>query len=314
MAEKANGVRPQGLTPLDIMKKITDPKRFQKEMESLRKKGKTLGFVPTMGALHEGHLSLFRQARKENSIVAASIFVNPTQFGPREDFKKYPRPLAADSRLLKKEGVDYLFYPAASALYPEGAGITVDPGPLAEGLCGKFRPGHFRGVVTVVAKLFHIVKPHRVYFGAKDYQQAMVIRGMIQDLDFDIQFRLCPTVREKDGLAMSSRNRYLTPENRKRAVWVSKLLFELRDRIRSGERNPAKLKAQARRELARRADRVDYLEIVDPLTLQPLEKYQPWMVAAAACFVGKTRLIDNVIITPSAGSSQLSAKNFKTKK
>jgi pantoate--beta-alanine ligase len=281
------------------MKRIADPQRFQKEMERLRAKGKTIGFVPTMGALHEGHLSLFEKARKENSIVAASIFVNPAQFGPKEDFKKYPRTLAADSALLKKERVDYLFYPEASAMYPEGATTTVDPGPLAAGLCGKFRPGHFRGVATIVAKLFNIVIPHRVYFGAKDYQQAMILRRMIEDLNFDIDFRLCPTVREKDGMAMSSRNRYLSTEERKRAVWISKLLFDLRSKIRAGEKNLAKLRKEAVRELRRHVDRIDYIEIADPLTLEPLKTCQPWMVALTACFVGKTRLIDNVIITAS---------------
>ena len=265
-------------------------------MERLRKKGESIGFVPTLGALHEGHLSLIRRARRENSIVAASIFVNPTQFGPQEDFKKYPRPLAADGRLLKKEKVDYLFYPSAAAMVRKNSVTTLDPGKLAEGLCGKFRPWHFRGVATVVAKLFHIVKPHRAYFGAKDYQQAMIVRRMIEDLNFDIEFRLCPTVREKDGLAMSSRNCYLSMEDRRRAVWISKVLFGLRREIQSGRRDILKLKREARRELSRHIDRMDYLDIVDPLTLESLTRFQPWMVAAAACFVGKTRLIDNVII------------------
>lgn len=268
-------------------------------MESLRRKGKTIGFVPTMGALHEGHLSLFRRARKENTIVAASIFVNPTQFGPKEDFKKYPRPLTADSRLLEKEKVDYLFNPAAEVMCPQGASVSVDPGPLAKGLCGPFRPGHFRGVATIVAKLFHLAKPHRVYFGAKDYQQAMIIRSLIQDLNFDIEFRLCPTLREKKGLAMSSRNAYLSPENFERAGKISQVLFDLRHQIQAGKRNILQLKRTAQRELSRSVDRIDYLEIVDPLTLEPLKKYQAWMVAAVACYVGKTRLIDNVIITAS---------------
>ncbi len=281
------------------MKKIADPKIFQKEMERLRKKGETLGFVPTMGALHEGHLSLFRKARQENSVVAASLFVNPAQFGPQEDFKKYPRALARDSRLLKKEKVDYLFYPAASAIYPEGFVTDIKVHKLTEGLCGKFRPGHFEGVATVVAKLFNIVKPHRVYFGAKDYQQAMMIRRLIEDLNFDIEFRLCPTVREKDGLAMSSRNRFLNAQDRRRAVSISQTLFKLQKEIQLGRKNILKLKQTARRELARHVDHLDYLEIVDPLTLVPLKYFQSWMVAAAACFIGKTRLIDNVILAKS---------------
>lgn len=279
------------------MKTISSPHKFQAKMEQLRRAGNKIGFVPTMGALHEGHLSLIRKARKENDIVAASIFVNPLQFGPKEDFKKYPRVLSHDSALLKKEGTDYLFYPSPESMYPAGAVTSVEVDKLSEGLCGKFRPGHFRGVTTVVSKLFNIVKPHRVYFGAKDYQQATIIHKMIVDLNFDIEFNLCPTVREKDGLAMSSRNRYLSPEDRGRALAVSQALFEIRDRVHSGGRNLKAIKKAALRKLSSYADRVDYLEIVDPVNLEVLKKFQPKMVALAACYVGKTRLIDNVIIS-----------------
>lgn len=271
-------------------------------MERLRRRGRRLGFVPTMGALHEGHLSLVRAAARENDVVVVSIFVNPAQFGPREDFKKYPRTFARDRRMLKKAGVNYLFFPSAQAIYPEGFSTFVEIKPAAKQsglfdlLCGKSRPGHFRGVATVVTKLFHLAKPHRAYFGAKDYQQAMVIRRLIQDLDLDIALRLMPTVREKDGLAMSSRNRYLRPADRIRARALFRALFQLRRQIRSGRRNLRELRLEALAELRRYVDRIDYFEIADPETLLPLRKFQRRMVVLTACFVGKTRLIDNVII------------------
>ena len=250
-----------------------------------------------MGALHEGHLSLVRAARRENKVVAVSIFVNPAQFGPKEDFKKYPRPARADRRLLQKEKTDYLFAPSPEAMYPKDFSTFVEIDPsLANVLCGKSRPDHFRGVATVVAKLFQIAKPHRAYFGAKDYQQTVVIRRMVCDLNFDTAIRVLPTVRESGGLAMSSRNQYLSPSERERARVVSQVLFWLRDEIRAGRRGLAGLKGEALRRLKQKADRIDYLEIVDPETLVPLKRFQPQMAAVAACFVGKTRLIDNVII------------------
>ncbi len=278
------------------MKIIRHPKVLQKEMDRLRQKGKSIGFVPTMGALHEGHLTLVRQAKRQNDEVVVSIFVNPTQFGPREDFRKYPRTIKADSRLLQKENTNYLFLPEVTAMYPEGSAISVDPGVLAQRLCGKFRPGHFRGVATIVAKLFNIVKPHRVYFGAKDYQQGIILKRLTEDLQFDMEFYLCPTVREKDGMAMSSRNRYLSHEERKRAVEISKALFEFRDSVRGGDRRLSFLIQKAKSRLQKAVDKIQYFEVVNPQTLEPLKKYQPEMVILTACFVGKTRLIDNVII------------------
>lgn len=281
---------------------IPGPSHFQKEMEKLRKKGKTIGFVPTMGALHEGHLSLVRQAKKENDVAAVSIFVNPTQFGPKEDFKKYPRPAFEDSRLLKIVKTDYLFMPSADAMYGRAthrvAPTNVEPpANLVNVLCGKFRPGHFQGVATVVAKLFNLAKPHRAYFGLKDYQQAMVISKMAADLNMDLQLRLMPTVREKDGLAMSSRNRYLSPADRRRALVVSQVLFEIRDRIKNGSKDLSKLRAEGLKRLKKYADSVDYLEIVDALTLESLKEPRPRMTALAAVRIGNTRLIDNVILT-----------------
>lgn len=282
------------------MKKISNPVEFQKEMERLRLQGKTIGFVPTMGALHEGHLSLFRRSREENDMTAASIFVNPMQFGPKEDFKKYPRPVKEDYRLLEKEKVNYLFCPRPQDMYPPGFSTSVEVSALTGGLCGKSRPGHFQGVTTVVAKLFQIAKPHRVYFGAKDYQQAAVIRRMIRDLNFDIDFCLCPTVREKDGLAMSSRNRYLSPEDRRRAVSISQTLFAFQEAVLAGEKNLKKLRQKALSSLRKTMDRIDYFEAVDADSLKPLEQVQFPMAVLTACFAGKTRLIDNVIIHPRA--------------
>ena len=271
-------------------------------MERLRRRGRRIGFVPTMGALHEGHLSLVRAAARENDVAVVSIFVNPTQFGPKEDFRKYPRTFARDRRMLEKAGVDYLFCPSAPALYQEGFSTFVDMKPAAHQpgifdlLCGKFRPGHFRGMATVVLKLFHLAKPHRAYFGAKDYQQALVVRRLIQDLNLDLALRLLPTVREKDGLAMSSRNRYLRPSDRIRARALSRALFEVSRQIRSGRRNLRELRLEAAAELRRYVDHIDYFEIADPETLIPLKKFQRRMAILTACRVGKTRLIDNVIM------------------
>jgi len=281
------------------LKLVRKPDAFRKIMEEERRKGRSLGFVPTMGALHEGHLSLVRAAKKENDRVAVSIFVNPAQFGPKEDLSKYPRPVARDRRLLEKVKADYLFMPSARDMYPEGFQTYVDPGPIAEGLCGKYRPGHFRGVATVVAKLFQAARPHRAYFGIKDLQQCRVVAQLIRDLDFDIRLRVMPIVREPDGLAMSSRNAYLGTRDRERARAVSQALFLARKKFAEGERNLSRLRRAALDILAPQVDRVQYLEFVDAETLEPLRKARLPMAAAVACYVGKTRLIDNVIMGPS---------------
>ena len=293
------------------MKIISSPAAFQREMEKLRLKGEAIGFVPTMGALHEGHLSLVKQAKKENDIAVVSIFVNPAQFGPKEDFKKYPRPVSQDNHLLKEVKTDYLFMPSAKSMYPspsprgrgraelgEGEFSTLiePPAYLVNLLCGKFRPGHFRGVATIVAKLFNLVKPHQAYLGLKDYQQARVISQMVSDLNMDIRLRLMPTVREKDGLAMSSRNRYLSAGDRRRAVIVSQVLFGIKNQLKTGEKDLTKLRQSGLKRLRKYTDSVDYLEIVDAQTLASLKKIQPEMVALAAVRIGNTRLIDNVII------------------
>lgn len=283
------------------MKVIRRPEAFAAAMESERLRGRTLGFVPTMGALHEGHLSLVRTARRENDRVAVSIFVNPMQFGPSEDFRRYPRPAARDRRLLEQEKVSYLFMPSPQAFYPGGFQTTVEPGPLAEGLCGRFRPGHFRGVTTVVAKLFHLAKPHRAYFGAKDYQQARVIERMVIDLGFDLQMRIMPTLRESDGLAMSSRNVYLDADGRRRALALFESFKLARDLIRRKVTDPRRLRAKVAAFLSKHVDKVQYAEFVDPETLETLKAAQPRMLLALACYVGKTRLIDNAIISVPRG-------------
>ena len=279
------------------MKVVRSPRQLQRILEEERLRKRTVGFVPTMGALHEGHLSLVKAADRENDITVVSIFVNPTQFGPGEDYAKYPRVLGADKRLLGKGKVDYLFCPSVRDIYPPGHAtcVTVD-GAMARVLCGKFRPGHFQGVATVVAKLLNIVGPCRLYLGAKDYQQAAIIRRFVEDLNMNARVRVMPTVREKDGLAMSSRNRYLGPAERRRALALSRALFELRRDILGKKGTLAFLKARAVRKLKDAVDRVQYFEIVDPVTLAPLKMVRREMVALTACFVGKTRLIDNVTI------------------
>jgi pantoate--beta-alanine ligase len=285
------------------MKIIGNPEKLRKIIQEAQSRGKSIGFVPTMGALHEGHLSLIRASRRENDVTIVSIFVNPTQFGPKEDLAEYPRPLRKDLNFLRTEKVDIVFTPPVQTMYPEGLhkplAIKGAKWPrLSRGLCGRFRPGHFQGVVTAVAKLLRITGPCRLYLGAKDYQQTAVIRQLIEDLDLNVRARVMPTVREKDGLAMSSRNRYLSSGERRRALAISKALFGLRQDLMKKKGTVASLRAKALRKLKKNVDRVQYLEIVDPVTLAPVKKYRKKMVSLAACFVGKTRLIDNVIIPP----------------
>ncbi len=282
------------------MRIITNPQVFQKTMEALREKGKQIGFVPTMGALHHGHLELMRRSKQENDVTAVSIFVNPTQFGPKEDFRRYPRPAARDQKLLIQAEVDFLLMPSVAAMYPAGTALFVDLNSEQDGLtqryCGQTRPGHFRGVLTVCAKLFNIARPHRVYMGAKDYQQTVVIDRLIRELHLGIKMVRVPTVRESDGLALSSRNIYLSPADRRRARALSQTLQELQGELQRGKRNLKALLQDARRKLAHSVDKLDYLEAADPVTLEPLAKPQKHMVLLTACTVGKTRLIDNVII------------------
>ncbi len=280
------------------MKIIRDPKKFQKEMARLRRRNLTIGFVPTMGALHEGHLSLVRKARKENKIVVVSIFINPLQFGSHEDFKRYPRNLTKDLALLKNVKMDYIFAPGVSALYPPGAQTYVEVTELARGLCGKFRPGHFRGVATVVAKLFNVIQPHCAYFGAKDYQQAAIIKQMAHDLDFDLEVKVLPMIRDRDGLALSSRNAYLSSSERARALAIPHSLAWAKIAVHESRQTPRSLRAGMMRQLSKNLDKIDYVEFVEPQTLQPVKSLKMKFVALIAGWVGKTRLIDNAIIRP----------------
>ena len=264
---------------------------------SLRAAGNRLGLVPTMGALHEGHLSLVRAAKSQCDAVAVSIFVNPTQFGPNEDFAKYPRTFDRDRDLLRQEGVDVLFAPSTEEMYPAGACTWVTVEGMSDRLCGRSRPGHFRGVTTVVAKLFHIVEPDLAFFGQKDAAQAAIIRRMVRDLNLPVEIVVCPIVREPSGLAMSSRNAYLTTEQRQSALVLYGSLKEIERRFQSGERNAAKLIAAGNEIVAAEPSvRLDYLEIVDPDTLEPLPTLNRTALVAIAAFVGTTRLIDNVLL------------------
>lgn len=265
--------------------------------DGVRREGHTIGLVPTMGALHHGHASLMRAARAACDRVVVSLFVNPTQFGPQEDFERYPRVFDADRALCEREGVDALFHPSVAEMYPPGAETTVDVGPLGTVLCGASRPGHFRGVATVVTKLFAIVNPHRAYFGRKDYQQTAVIRRLVLDLRLGVEVVVCPTVRDADGLAASSRNAYLSPEDRKNALRVPAALAEAASRIAAGERSVGKIREAMEVILTGESGiRVDYVALVDPDTLQPVDRPAGRVVAAVAVWVGATRLIDNAVI------------------
>ena len=282
------------------MKIISTALEMQQAALALRAAGKRIGFVPTMGNLHDGHLSLVRIAKKHSDVVVVSIFVNPTQFGPNEDFAAYPRTFAADRALCEAEGVDLVFYPSVPDMYPAGASVSVTENALSRTLCGAARPGHFDGVCTVVAKLFNIVLPHVAVFGEKDGQQLRVIRRMVRDLRFPVEIVSGPTARESDGLARSSRNQYLTPEQRPQAVCLRRALDEAERLFAAGERDPRKLVAAMRAVVARApAAKIDYVEIVDDETLQPLAGpiARP-ALAALAVWVGKPRLIDNAVLRP----------------
>jgi pantoate--beta-alanine ligase len=268
-----------------------------------RASGKRLGLVPTMGALHEGHLSLVRAAKAQCDSVAVSLFVNPTQFSPTEDLSKYPRQFDRDRQLLEKEGVDILFAPSVEEIYPstptphDATWVSVEG--LSERLDGRSRPGHFRGVTTIVAKLFHIVEPDAAFFGQKDAAQLAIIRRMVRDLNFPVEIVACPIVREPDGLAMSSRNAYLNADDRARALVLHRALEQVERDFQSGERIATTLIAAAKEVFARQPNVVlDYCEIVDPDTLNPVERILHPTLVAVAAHVGTTRLIDNVILNP----------------
>jgi len=261
------------------------------------REGKTLGFVPTMGALHEGHLSLVRTSRMQCDVTAVSIFVNPLQFGPSEDLEKYPRTLQRDAATLEELGVDFLFAPPVAEMYPPGAQTHVDVSELSGKLDGASRPGHFRGVATVVCKLFEIVRPHRAYFGQKDAAQVAVLRKMVRDLSIDVEMVVCPIVRESDGLAMSSRNVYLSPVERKQALVLSRSLQQVKAAFKGGEFNGQTLAEIGKQVIASEPGaKLDYFAVVDPDTLDPMAKASRGTLVAVAAWVGTTRLIDNLLL------------------
>ena len=275
---------------------VRDPSDMRARVEDLRRDGRTIAVVPTMGALHEGHLELLRSARKRADIVILTIFVNPTQFGPNEDLAKYPRDEASDLAKARTCGIDLAFCPEASAMYPAGAQTFVEVRELQQPMCGASRPGHFAGVTTIVAKLFNITKPHLAVFGEKDYQQLTIIRRMVRDLDFAIEIVGVPIVRESDGLALSSRNAYLSAEGRQIALGLSRGLAAAEALVRSGERDTAKLRAAATAQLT--GARIDYVELRDATELSEIARLEKPAVLALAAFVGTTRLIDNRVLAP----------------
>jgi pantoate--beta-alanine ligase len=279
---------------------VSPPAEFRDACDAARRQsGRPIGFVPTMGALHEGHLALVREAKRRTPFVAASIFVNPTQFGPNEDFSRYPRDLASDVAKLANVGADLVFAPDAGAMYPKGEETRVHVGALAAPLCGRFRPGHFEGVATVVTKLFALSGPCVAVFGKKDYQQLAILRRLATDLFFPVEVVGHPIVREPDGLAMSSRNAYLSPTDRQRALALSRGLAAAWRAFTGGERGAGALRGAARGEVERGADTIDYVEIADADSLAPYDgdaKVADRALVAIACRIGATRLIDNVVL------------------
>ena len=267
-----------------------------------RQEGRSVGLVPTMGAFHEGHLSLMRESRKRDQLVIVSLFVNPMQFGPGEDYGRYPRDREGDSAKASVIGVDYLFAPSTDALTPKGYSTYVLVERLSDKLCGASRPGHFRGVTTIVCKLFHITNPNRAYFGQKDAQQTILMGRMIADLNWDIELVVLPTVREKDGLAMSSRNAYLNPQQRGEATILFRSLRWAEEEIRRGERDARKIRAEMRRMISSmKTARIDYVALVDPASLEEANRVEGKVLIALAVRFGEARLIDNLVVEPEKG-------------
>jgi len=281
-----------------MMKVVRKISMMQKVSDKLRKEGKSIGFVPTMGALHQGHLSLMEKAKKENDILIISIFVNPTQFGPGEDYRSYPRPFEKDRSLAQREGVDIIFYPTVAEMYRKEYSTNVEVEKLSRGLCGSFRPGHFRGVASVVCKLFNIVKPHVAYFGQKDYQQLRIIKRMVEDLNMEVEIRECAIVREPDGLAISSRNFYLSSQEKEEALSLYRALKCAESLIKAGSSVSDVISEMEKIVKKERHAKIDYIEIVDPLTLEEVKTIRPGkkVLVALAVWIGNTRLIDNMLV------------------
>ncbi len=281
------------------MEIIRIPTIMRQTSQEHLKKGKTIGFVPTMGALHEGHLSLVRRAKQENDITTVSIFVNPIQFGPSEDFKRYPRDIEGDLRKIQTEKVDIVFMPEISLMYPERFLTYVEVDEISGRLCGAFRPKHFRGVATVVTKLLNIVRPAKVYLGQKDFQQSVIIKQLVKDLNIDVDVIVCPTIREEDGLAMSSRNTYLTKEQRKAATFIYKCLKEASDLIKSGIIDGTYIKGFMEERILKMPgiSSIDYAGVYDPETMVEVSAIKDDILLAVALKIGNTRLIDNMLVT-----------------
>jgi pantoate--beta-alanine ligase len=282
---------------VEVIKSI---KKMQGIARDLRMAGKTIGLVPTMGALHEGHLSLIRKAVKENDVSVASIFVNPVQFGPKEDFKRYPRQINKDLAFCRKSGLDFIFCPRLKDIYPTGYKTFIEVKELSDVLCGAIRGrGHFRGVATVVAKLFNITQPSCAYFGQKDAQQAVIIKKMVSDLNMPVKVRVMPIIREKDGLALSSRNIYLSREERKDALALSAALHIAGDLVKSGASDADKIIRKIKEIIkTKKTAKVDYISIVDPDNLKPVKEITGRCLITLAAWIGKTRLIDNIVVKP----------------
>jgi pantoate--beta-alanine ligase len=290
-------IREERLRRVRPMRVVKTVREMQSWSEAERRAGRRIALVPTMGALHEGHLALVREARRRGDRVVVSLFVNPAQFAPNEDLSQYPRDFARDSDLLEKEKVDVLFHPSAAEVYPEGYQTYVGVERLAPLLCGEHRPGHFRGVATVVAKLFNMVRPHAAVFGAKDYQQLQVIRRMAKDLNFDVEIISHPIVRDREGLALSSRNVYLSARERAAALCLFRALGAAESLVASGERDGARVIAAARKTIEREASaEIEYIRLCDPETLEEIGRVEGAALLALAVRIGRARLIDNVLL------------------
>lgn len=281
------------------MEIVRIPRIIQDNSKAHHMRGKTIGFVPTMGSLHEGHLALVKRSKQENDITVVSIYINPAQFSPSEDLSRYPRDLEGDTKKLRENGVDTLFLPDDLHIYPRGFSTQVEVKELSEKLCGAFRPGHFRGVATVVTKLLNIVKPDRAYFGQKDFQQTLIVKRLVKDLDMGMYLEICPTVREEDGLAMSSRNVYLSVEERKAATVIFRALLEASEAIRSGNINTKVIKKGMLDKLASEplVSEVQYCSVYDPETLYELDVVEKEVLPAVALKIGNVRLIDNMLVS-----------------
>jgi len=281
--------------------------QMQSYSDALRRRGKKIGLVPTMGYLHEGHLSLVRRARRENDAVILSIFVNPAQFGPKEDFRKYPRNFKRDEAQARRAGVDVIFYPSAKQIYPQGFLTYVGVEEFADFLCGTFRPGHFQGVTTVCAKLFNAAKPHTAYFGQKDAQQAIILKKMVKDLDFGFKIKVLPIIREPDGLAMSSRNKYLSRSQRNHALCLYQALNKARDMIKTGCLDAGLIRRRMLDVIKRSANnaKIDYVSLVDTNTLKDIKRIKGKTLIALAVKFGKTRLIDNMVLDGTGRQKEL---------